>query len=202
VVVAPGERFAAAIAKAFDELSTRDIGLVASNSGGVASGRELRVKVLDRTAVVDADAKTVRWEGGGEPEDDLKVVLLHYILGSDGRIDGRWSSFREFESGSLYYSVFQGRALVPLVSAFGTDPAKLAAASVRLGGTRVDRGDASFDFLFFPYLKVNVTLWKGDEEVPASGNILFDSAAGRFLGAEDLAHLAEEIVDMLARQPP
>ena len=199
MIVATGERFSAAITKAFGELSARDIELVASNSGGVFSGTELRIAVLDRTALVDTVVGTVRWDDGTEPEDTLKVILLHYLLGADGRIDGEWMSFREFESGNLYYSVFHGRALVQLISVFGSDPARLVAASVKLGGTRVERGDASFDFLFFPHLKMNITIWKGDDEVPASANILFDAAAGRILGAEDLAHLAEDIAETLER---
>ena len=199
MIVAPGERFTAAIAKAFGELNSRDIQLIASNSGGSVSDSRLVVKVMIRTAVVDVRAGTVAWDDGSEPEDALKVILLHYLLGSDGRIDGQFKSFREFESGSLYYSVFYGRALVPLLSAFGPDPDSLAAASVKLGGTRADRGDASFDFLFFPRLKVNLTIWKGDDEVPASANMLYDAAAGRMLGAEDLAHLAEDLVEMLKR---
>jgi hypothetical protein len=199
VIDAPGERFTAAIAKAFSELNARDIELVAKSSGGVASGSGLRVAVLNRTAIVDIGAGNVKWDDGTELEDALRVMLLHYLLGSDGHIDGQFKSFREFENGNLYYSVFHGRALVPLLSAFGSDPAGLAAASAKLGGTRVQRGDASVDFLFFPCLKVNVTIWKGDDEVPASANILFDAAAGRMLGAEDLAHLAEDLVEMLER---
>lgn len=199
VIVAPGERYIAAIVNAFVELKARDIESVASNSGGIVSGSELRVAVLDRTALVDTDVGTVRWDDGTEPEDTLKVILLHYLLGADGRIDGEWMSFREFESGNLYYSVFHGRALVQLISAFGSNPSRLAAASVKLGGTRVERGDASYDFLFFPYLRMNVTIWRGDDEVPASANILFDAAASRILGAEDLAHLAEDIAETLER---
>jgi hypothetical protein len=199
VIDVPGERFTAAIAKSLGELSARDIELVASNSGGVVSGGELRVAVLDRTALVDIAAGSVIWDDGTELEDTLKVILLHYLLQADGRIDGKWMSFREIESGNLYYSVFHGRALVRLISAFGSDLARLVAASVKLGGARVERGDASFDFMFFPYLKMNITIWNGDDEVPASANILFDAAAGRILGAEDLAHVAEDIVETLER---
>ena len=192
-----GERYGSAIAEAFERLKARDIQLTATNSGGSVSDNRVTIRVLDRTAVVDLSAETVAWDDGTEPEDTLKVILLHYLLGADGKIDGEWMSFREFESGNLYYSVFHGRALVQLVSVFGSDPARLAAASVKLGGTRVERGDASFEFMFFPYLKINITIWKGDDEVPASANILFDAAASRILGAEDLAHIAEGITETL-----
>lgn len=199
MICSSGERYGSAVAEAFERLKARDIQLIASNSGGSVSDNRVSVRVLDRTAVVDLRAGTVAWDDGTEPEDTLKVILLHYLLGADGRIDGEWMSFREFESGNLYYSVFRGRALVQLISAFGSDPARLVAASVKLGGTRVERGDASFDFLYFPNLKMNITIWKGDDEVPASANILFDAAAGRTLGAEDLAHIAEDIAETLIR---
>jgi len=199
VIGSSGERYVSAIAEAFERLKARDIQLTASNSGGSVSDNRVTVRVLNRTAVVDLRAGTVAWDDGTAPEDTLKVILLHYLLGADGRIDGEWMSFREFESGNLYYSVFHGRALVQLISAFGSDPARLVAPSVKLGGTRVERGDVSFDFLFFPNLKMNITIWKGDDEVPASANILFDAAAGRILGAEDLAHLAEDIAETLER---
>lgn len=195
----PGERFGAAISKAIEELRARDIQLTASSSGGFVLDDGLAISVLTKKALVVLDAGTVRWDDGSEPEDDLKVILLHYLLGSSGRVDGRWMSFRELESGNLYYSVFQGRALGPLLSTFGPKPELLVGAAVKLGGSRVERGDVSFDFSFFPYLKVNVTVWEGDEEVPPSANILFDTAAGRTLGAEDIAHLAEDLVEMLVR---
>lgn len=161
--------------------------------------------MLARETFVDMENRRVVWSDGSEPEPDLKVLVLHYLLGVRGPAAPGWRSFRESQGGPLYYSVFQSRALAPLISAFGRDPAGMAVAAGRLGGIRVERGDASFDFRFFPHLSVNVTVWAGDDEVPPSANILFDSSAIDYMGAEDLAHIAEELVAMLVqavRGPP
>lgn len=192
-------RFSSAIAKATEDLKSLDLNRVVSNSGGTVQGRELVLKVLNRTAAICLDDWSVRWVEGGEPEPDMRVVLLHYLLGSDGKLDHSWITFREVEGGSLYFSAYHQAALVPLVKAYERDPLALARNAEALGGRSIPRGDLSYDFAVFPYLLVNVTVWKGDEEVPTSGNILFDASASRILRAEDLAHLAMDLVRALKR---
>jgi len=129
----------------------------------------------------------------------MKVVVLHYLLGSPGSLEHKLISYREIEGGSLYYSVFQQRAIAPLAKMFEKDSGALEKAASSLGGIKVQRGDMSFDFLFFPFLLVNISFWKGDEEVPTTGNILFDASAAKALRAEDLAHLCGEFVGYLRR---
>ncbi len=192
-------RLAGAFEKVSGELNLRELPLLASGSGGAQHGRELHLQVLNRTAVISADDWSVAWEEGGGPDPDIKLVILHYVLGGPGTLDGRLISYREIEGGSLYYSVFHQRAIVPMVKAFEKDPEGLERSAQSLGGTRVQRGDLSFDFLFFPFLLVNISLWKGDDEVPTTGNILFDASAARSLRAEDLAHLSGDFVRYLRR---
>lgn len=192
---APSDRrFVDAIAKALADLKTRDPSSLVKSSGGQLNGRELRIRHLNKEASLDLDSGELRWSDGSEMEGDFKVVLLHYLQKADGRLDGQWISYREIEGGALYYSVFQGRAIVPLVKNFGENPEALLNVAGKLGATVIKRGDASIDFPFFPYLLVNVTIWKGDEEVPSSANILFDGATRRILPAEDVAHLAADLI--------
>ena len=165
-------RYSDSIAKSWENLSNRDLA-------------EL------------SDSKRIFWEDGINAEQDLQVVLLHYLIRAEGKIDGKWISYRDIEGGNLYYSVFQGRALRPLVATFGEEPEKLLKAGLQLGGVMAQRGDASVDLRFFPFAQVNVTVWKGDDEVPSNANILFDSATGRMLPAEDLAHLSADLVHAL-----
>lgn len=192
---APADRrFADAIAKAWDDLKTRDSPSLAESSGGRLVGKELWIRHLNSEAVLDPDSGELRWADGSEMEGDFKVVLLHYLQKADGRIDGQWISYRELEGGALYYSVFQGRAIIPLIKSFGERPEVLLESAEKLGGKAMKRGDASVDFPFFPFLLVNVTIWKGDDEVPSSANILFDGATRRILPAEDVAHLAADLI--------
>lgn len=192
-------RFSSAIQKAAADLKAADRILIVANSGGVAEGDELSLSVLNRTALVSLVDWSVRWADGGEPGQDMKVVLLHYLLGSKGRLSGNWITFREVEGGSLYYSAYQQAALVPLMNAFERDQQLLVRNAESLGGRKIQRGDFSFDFAVFPFVLVNLTVWKGDEEVPTSANILFDSSVSEMLRAEDLAHLAMDMVRIMKR---
>jgi len=190
-------RYAGAIEQGWEQLERVDPKDLAELSGGTLSDKILELDILNRRARIDLDANEIKWSDGEDLPDDLKVLLLHYLLRAEGKIDGSWKSYREIEGGDLYYSVFQGRAILPLTSIFGENLDALVKASESLGGEKKGRGDASFDFKFFPYLLINVTLWEGDEEVPPSMNILFDTAAGRVLPTEDLAHLSAELVHLL-----
>lgn len=191
------------LAGAFEETSAklrlRETSLLASASGGVLQDDRILLKVLNRTAAISTQDWSVVWLDGGEPDPDMKLVTLHYVLGGPGGLEGKLISYREIEGGSLYYSVFNQRAIVPLTKAYEKDPEGLRTASSALGGTEIQRGDMSFDFLFFPYLLVNISLWKGDDEIPTAGNILFDASAAKALRAEDLAHLAGDFVRYLKR---
>lgn len=190
-------RYSDSIAKSWEDLDNRDLSELSELSGGILDGRRLKLKVLADTIVLDFDSKRIFWEDGRNVEQDLQVVLLHYLVRAEGKTDGKWSSYRDIEGGNLYYSVFQGRALRPLIATFGEEPEKLLRAGLKLGGTKAQRGDASVDIRFFPFALVNVTVWKGDDEVPSNANILFDSATGRMLPAEDLAHLSADLVHAL-----
>ncbi|OGS44379.1 MAG: hypothetical protein A3K76_03875 [Euryarchaeota archaeon RBG_13_57_23] len=190
---------AGAFEKVKEALSHRDVSTIASGSGGALEDGSIRLRVLNRIALISTEGWSVVWQDGGEPDPDMKVVLLHYLLGAPGRLDGTLISYRDVEGGSLYYSVFHQRAIAPMVNMFENDPAALDRSAIALGGARVQRGDMSFDFLFFPFLLVNISFWKGDEEVPTTGNILFDASAARALRAEDLAHLSGDFVRYLRR---
>lgn len=188
-----------AIDEAVGELKTRDPAQLAGISGGKLEGNKLITPMLNGSLVLDLGSGDVVTSEGEPANPDTKVLLLHYVLSAQGALDGKWASYREFVGGDLYYSVFYGRAILPLVARFGEKISDLDRAGTALGGSKVGRGDVSYDFLFFPYLLLNVTVWEGDDEVPASANILFDSAAGQTLPAEDLAHLAANLTNMLVR---
>jgi hypothetical protein len=192
-------RFSSAIQKASADLKAADRNQIVTNSGGVVDGDQLTLRVLNRTALISLADLSIRWAEGGEPDPDMKVLLLHYLLGSKGRLSGNWITFREVEGGSLYYSAYEQAALVPLMKAFERDPQLLARNAESLGGRKIQRGDLSYDFAVFPFVLVNLTVWKGDDEVPTSANILFDSSVSDTLRAEDLAHLAMDMVRMMKR---
>jgi len=112
-------------------------------------------------------------------------------------VANRLATFREFEGGDIYYSVFKSRAIDLIVKAFGTAPEVLKHVGEMLGAEPVKTGNVGFRVHFFPKLPIVVVLWLGDEEVPPSANILFDANAGKILPTEDLSIAAETLVHSL-----
>jgi hypothetical protein len=82
-----------------------------------------------------------------------------------------------------------------LVQAFGEKPERMVElASQAYGARPFNQGDASVLVRAFPRITVALILWKGDEEFPPEGNILFDRNIIEILSAEDIAWLAGMVV--------
>jgi hypothetical protein len=58
-------------------------------------------------------------------------------------------------------------------------------------------GDISYEIPVFPRLRLLYILWRGDEEFPANGTILFDRYANAYLHTEDFAFIAGMTVGAL-----
>ncbi len=130
--------------------------------------------------------------GGGEGDVPLasRVCILHYLThASDVGLAGRYLTFKELPSGSIYVGPFNNRAVRPLVSIFGPRPRKLLEAGEKLGGRRVEVGDWAVTVNVFPKIPITFVIWEGDDEFPPSGNILYDASAPFHLETEDYALL-------------
>jgi hypothetical protein len=138
---------------------------------------------------------------GSEEELPIQqqILLLHYLHGvcSSGgaQITGEWISFQEVPDGKFYLDAFHRRAKNPMVQAFGQNPDLL----VKLAGEVFkaepsDQGDVSVVVRVLPLVPVALIIWKGDEEFPPEGNILFDRTIPKMLSAEDIAWLSGLVV--------
>ena len=74
-----------------------------------------------------------------------------------------------------------------MVKFFGQKPDALIKAGRALGGKEMDMGDASIQIPVFPMVNIAYIVWEGDDEFPASGNVLFDASAPNYLPTEDYA---------------
>jgi hypothetical protein len=63
----------------------------------------------------------------------------------------------------------------------GQDWAALQAVGVPFFGERLARGDLAFVVWPLPWLPITLTLWRGDEEMPDGGTLLFDRSATDYL---------------------
>ncbi|MFC1884814.1 DUF3786 domain-containing protein [Thermodesulfobacteriota bacterium] len=124
------------------------------------------------------------------------IILLHYLSGANGSVpSGDWIAYQEVPDGKFYLDAFLRRAKNPMVQAFGDTPQimeKLASESY--GARPFDQGDVSVVVEALPIIRVALILWRGDDEFPPEGSILFDRNIISILSAEDIAWLAGMIV--------
>jgi hypothetical protein len=82
-----------------------------------------------------------------------------------------------------------------MVTGFGEKPELLLKVATEMyGAVPFTQGDVSVVVTALPLVPVALILWKGDEEFPAEGNILFDRSIIGILSAEDIAWLSGMVV--------
>jgi hypothetical protein len=133
---------------------------------------------------------------GEEPPIQEQVLLLHYLKGAGGNTPtDEWIAYQEVPDGKFYLDAFVRRAKNPMVQVFGDRPELLVKLAVeRYGAAPMDQGDVSVRVQAFPLVPVALILWRGDDEFPPEGTILFDRNVSEILSAEDIAWLAGMII--------
>lgn len=159
--------------------------------------QELHCPSLRRIYRIKHPSGQIYEEEGQEVDPRFQVLLLHYLTSPGTSLQGRWISFKELPGGTLYQQPFYGRAVLPLIKAFGPNLDKFLQAGLTLGGEIASVGEAGITLYPFPLVPVRIALWAGDEEMPPNGTILFDGAATEHLATEDYAVLAEYLVRQL-----
>jgi hypothetical protein len=125
-----------------------------------------------------------------------RIAILHYLNGVNREdLAGEWIAYQDIPSARFYLDAFNRRVKCPLVSTFGEQPHNLLVFAEDLyGATTVSIGDVSVLIQALPKIPVTLTIWKGDDEFPPDGAILFDSSIQDILSAEDISELASMIV--------
>ncbi len=128
----------------------------------------------------------------------FSVIIIHYLVGAqDLLLSSKLISFRELYGGSVYYDAFYNRAVRAIATHFKDEPELLHKAAAPMSPKKINKGDCAVEISVLPKLPLTVIIWKGDEEVPGSANILFDSTANKHLPTEDLAAIGELLAKKL-----
>jgi len=126
-----------------------------------------------------------------------KILILHYLNGTrtGTKLSGEWIGFQEIPDGRFYLDAFTKRAKIPLINGFGDQPERLREiAAMAYDAKPFDHGDQSVLIQAFPRVPLALIIWKGDDEFPPDGNILFDRSVSNILSAEDVAWLSGMVV--------
>ncbi len=168
-------------------------------------GGEFRLPLWDRPVVVSfpdlraRDAQTCK-----ELSSSMQALLLYYFRLSDGTLQTeRWISFSELPDGRFYNQAFQGYSGKVLAREFQNDLGSFRQAAEKVGGQQYTRsqglGDAAFAFQVLPQVWLLVVYWCGDEDFPASCQILFDDTVGHHLSTDACAMLGSILTQRIIK---
>lgn len=125
----------------------------------------------------------------------FELLLLSYLIhAKDIPQSGKWVSEKELPGGSIF---FQGPHRLPdssLIKRFGKDAASFLEIGKKLGGEKLEYGDASLGFHVLPRISLACVLWVEDEEFPARVNYLFDSSTELHLALDVVYALIKSFV--------
>ncbi|MFC2003230.1 DUF3786 domain-containing protein [Chloroflexota bacterium] len=129
-----------------------------------------------------------------------KILMLHYLTLAKGTpLSNKMIAYKELPEGLNYFPTFYLRAIKPLVNQFGNQPHRLLDVTEKLGGHKAEYGDISVTIFAFSRVPITLILWRGDDELPPEGNILFDSTIADYLSTEDINVLCEIIAWKLVK---
>lgn len=196
------EAFGLAIDLAREKLRTRDLNDICDKTGAEPyDSTRIRLSYLNEPYLVDIRSGEIKHEEKEEkPQLRDKIIMLHYLVDAKGTpLTGKLLTYAQIEGGRFYFPVFQKRTIDPMIRTFSQDPDSLIRRAEKYGGERERYGDLSVSFRPLPKIKIYMVIWKGDNEVPPNGNILFDRNIVDYLCAEDIAVLTEILTWRLIR---
>ena len=208
-VESKNRRFRLVRESSIEKLKNSDLADIAHLSGAIirdtaTEAGSLIVEYLGKPVVVDTFAGNITafsedWRDcGGQLKIAEEIFILHYLLNATGkRPTGNFVPFRSMDGGIFYDSVFQGRTINRFVRTFCDREERLIDICGFLGGSPSGMGGLSVKMRVLPHIEIVMLLWKGDEELPSSGNILFDDAIIDYLPSEDSVVMAENVVSRI-----
>jgi hypothetical protein len=168
--------------------------------------RKSGAKYLDRNRIMISYLSHSHWIALPNVEISLKdgeekipikdrILILHYLTQATGApFTNKLITYGQIEGGKFYCPVFVKRNLEPILSCFGDRPELLVDVAQKFGGQRSNYGDVSVSIDVFPMARIFIIIWRGDEEVPHGGNILFDGNIKNYLTSEDVCVLTETLI--------
>lgn len=137
-------------------------------------------------------------EGSPDYEAKVRILFLHYLLDGLPTVErNTFSSYAELPWGSIYAVNFKGRCIRFMVSLFGENLPAFERICQEFGGKPIRSSGTAYQIPFMPGYAVQLILWEGDEEFPASGQILFSDNFQDGFPAEDRVVLIEYLLQRM-----
>ena len=187
----PLEHYRAAFAEMSPEELSRRSG-IAYNDG------TFKTVFLAKTVSISWPDMTVFDDDGRCLSPAVHILLGRLLLeGTLSPGSGKFLAYSELPWGSVYNAQFTGRCIRRLAASYGNRLPDFCLACEGLHGRKLGGADAAYEIEFLPGLYVRLSLWEGDEEFPASAQILFSDNFSAAFTAEDIAVAGDLILNAL-----
>jgi hypothetical protein len=165
----------------------------------------IHIKFLNRMVTISWPDLIFSQDFDKEMKIKEKILILHYLNNATKEdLTGELIAYQEIPSARFYLSSFNARSRDPFIAAFGENPDKLPVVAQELFAAQMaSMGDVSVTIQAFPKVPITLIIWRGDEEFPPNGTILFDSSIkDNLLSAQDISELVSMIVYPLIAKAP
>lgn len=133
------------------------------------------------------------------PEFSQTMILYYLSLADGAPLTGRWISFSELPDGKFYQRAFQGYTGQELTREIGNSSVGFAKAAEALNAQKGAIGNASYIFQALPRVPLLIAHWQGDEDFPASFQVLFDESVPHYLPTDGCAILGSTLTRKLIK---
>ncbi len=168
-------------------------------------------EMSERTGIPFADGKfqfhvlgenvSLSWpeaeaDGSWGPKDI--ILFMHFLLeGHRSVASEHFVSYADLPWGDVYDVPFRGRCIRRLIGVFGNTQAGFEKACNAVGGEKVKSSGCGYKITFMEGFDLQFILWEGDDEFPASGQIVFSDNFPDGFPAEDRVVVCEYILKRL-----
>jgi hypothetical protein len=132
-----------------------------------------------------------------------RILMLRYLC--EGRYiepTGKYIAYNELPWGDVYEMNFHGRVIGRFLREFGNDTdafKRIMEGTPGLGAVAEDKCDRGYRFDFMNGLPMKILMWEGDDEFPASAQMLYDETVVFGYTAEDIAVAGDILIGRLKK---
>jgi hypothetical protein len=184
-----------AITRATESLANIDWAARCQNLGlDTPADNRLSLRMFGQDMTLDLSTFELTDAGGLDSRPADLLLLLHYLQCEfPVQAGGELVSYRSLSGGQFYYGPFQSRTVNPLVGRHGHDLDGLRKNLDRFDHERTGQGDVGARIHALGNLYITLVVHEGDDEFPASADVLFDDCISRVYDAENAAVMASRI---------
>ncbi len=142
-------------------------------------------------------------QGSNNPALDQRLLLLNYLSYSKNvPFSGQWVSYRDLPHGNVFYLNIKKNVINALGDFFSSCNNVILRQSLTEGGFTLlpAKADIAAKGFFTPRIPILLQFWEGEEDIPSTCQILFDSTITEQMHIEDSAALCGIIKNQVISQ--